>query len=77
MLFDVIQYAIIIDVILSYVPPGTLSGVKSFINSLTAPILMPFQKIQRSLFPNLMFDLSPIFAIILLDFIKRIVLSFI
>ncbi|WP_040211916.1 YggT family protein [Clostridium polynesiense] len=75
MLFDVLQYAIIIDVLLSYIPSSNLSGLKSFINSLTSPILMPFQKLQASLFPNMMFDFSPIFAIILLNFLRRLLFS--
>ena len=56
-------YAIFIRIILSWVSPGTYNPATAIITTLTEPVLRPF----RRLIPTLGgFDISPIFAVILL-----------
>ena len=56
-------YAIFIRIILSWIAPGTYNPATAIITTLTEPVLRPF----RRLIPPLGgFDISPIFAVILL-----------
>ncbi len=56
-------YAIIIRIILSWIAQGTYNPATAIITTLTEPVLRPF---RRMLPPMGGFDISPIFAIILL-----------
>lgn len=68
---NVFFFAIIIQVILSWVNPGTYNPVTSLLNSLTGPILRP---IQRLIPPISGIDLSPLFAIIGLQVLRMLVM---
>lgn len=68
---NVFFFAIIIQVILSWVNPGTYNPVTSLINSLTGPILRP---IQQLIPPISGIDLSPLFAIIGLQVLRMLVM---
>lgn len=57
-------FAILIRVILSWVAPNNYNPVTALLNSLSEPILRPF---RRLIPPIGGFDISPIFAIILLQ----------
>ncbi len=56
-------YAIFIRIILSWVAPGAYNPATAIITTLTEPVLRPF---RRLIPPMGGFDISPIFAIILL-----------
>lgn len=56
-------YAIFIRIILSWISPGAYNPATAIITTLTEPVLRPF---QRLIPPMGGFDISPIFAIILL-----------
>ncbi|MGB5489497.1 MAG: YggT family protein [Woeseiaceae bacterium] len=56
-------YAIFIRIILSWVSPGTYNPATAIITTLTEPVLRPFRRIIPSMGG---FDISPIFAVILL-----------
>jgi len=65
---SVFLYAIIIQAILSWVNPDPYNPVVGLLNSITWPILKHFRK----LIPNMGgFDISPIFAIIAIMFVKQ------
>lgn len=63
-------FAIIIRIVLSWVAPGNYSPVSALLHDLTDPILRPFRRIVPS-FGG--FDISPIFAIILLGAVSILI----
>lgn len=72
----VLQYAILFEVILSWIPGARQSVVGNMISTLTGPILNP---IRRLLYnsplggPGMMIDFSPIFAYLILSVIQSLV----
>lgn len=76
-LFSAIELAILLECILSWVIRDRNHGIMGIITSFTDPILGPFRAIQYKFFGNLPIDLSPIFAIIVLNLIEPIIISFI
>ena len=66
-------YAIFIRIILSWISPGSFNPATAIITMLTEPVLRPF---RRLLPPMGGFDISPIFAIILLIAVTIIVNGF-
>lgn len=71
LMINVFFFAIIIQVILSWVNPGSYNPVSALLYSLTSPILQPM---QRLLPPISGIDLSPLFALIGLQFLKMLIL---
>jgi YggT family protein len=71
LLINVFFFAIIIQVILSWVSPGSYNPVNSLLQSLTSPVLRP---IQGFIPPVSGIDLSPLFALIGLQFLKMLIL---
>ena len=63
-------FAIFIHIILSWVAPGTYNPATAFISMLVQPILQPFRRYIPSLGG---LDISPIFAIILLQAISIVI----
>lgn len=68
--FDVFFFSILAMVILSWISPGG-NPISGLLHSITSPILTPIQKVMP---PMGGFDLSPLVALILIQFV-RIVLS--
>lgn len=68
---NVFFFAIIIQVILSWVSPGQYNPATAVLNSLTAPVLRPVQKLLP---PVSGFDLSPLFALIGLQVLRMLVM---
>ena len=68
---NIFFFSIIIQVILSWVSPGTYNPVSALLNSLTSPVLRP---IQRLLPPISGIDLSPLLALIGLQVIRMLVM---
>lgn len=63
-------YAIFIRIILSWISPGQYNPATAIIATLTDPVLRPF---QRLIPPLGGFDISPIFAVILLSAITIVI----
>ncbi|MDR5586686.1 MULTISPECIES: YggT family protein [Clostridium] len=76
-LFRIIELAILIECISSWISPGKQNEFLNIISSFTYPVLEPFRKLQYKFMPNMMIDFSPIFAIFALDIIKAVILSII
>lgn len=74
-LFRVMELAIIIECVLSWIVRDRNSGIMGVITSFTNPILKPFRIIQQKFLGNVPIDISPIFAFITLDLLKPIVIS--
>jgi|WetSurMetagenome_2_1015567.scaffolds.fasta_scaffold100332_2 YggT family protein len=70
--FDLMSFAILARVLLSWVNSPGAGRIKMIINDVTDPILTPF---QRPIFRVGMMDLSPIVALITLDIVKSILLA--
>lgn len=75
--FRVIELTILIRVFLTWLPVPKEHRLVDLLNQVTEPILAPIRSfVQRSSFgKNMMFDFSPIIALILLMFIRTIVLN--
>jgi len=69
--FNVFIFAIVIQVILSWVNPGTYNPVNALLYSITRPVMGP---IQRLIPPVSGIDLSPLVALIGLQVLKMLVL---
>ncbi|HHV57019.1 MAG TPA: YggT family protein [Firmicutes bacterium] len=73
-LFDLYNLLILIRLLLSWVNPDPYAPWVRFIYQLTEPFLEPF---RRLLPPVGMIDFSPLLALLVLSFIRRLVLSLI
>jgi YggT family protein len=72
MLFQILSLAILIRVLLSWVDPMGNMRITQVMRDLTEPILAPI----RSLMPNMMmFDFSPIIAMLLLQALQRLIIG--
>ena len=69
--FNVFIFAIVIQVILSWVNPGTYNPVNALLHSITRPVMGP---IQRLIPPVSGLDLSPLVALIGLKVLKMLVM---
>lgn len=78
-LFNVIEFAILARVIISWIPVARDNRIIQFLYTITEPILAPIRSlIERSAFGrNMMFDISPIIAFLLIGIVRNIVLSII
>ena len=76
LLFDGLYLALFIRVILSWVPHDASHQLISFLYQITDPLLKPFQNIVP---PEKTggFDLSPIFAFIALEVVRKLLFRFI
>ncbi|MCY6483724.1 YggT family protein [Clostridium aestuarii] len=74
LLFEVLEILILIDVVLSWVYRGE-NVFTQLIHTFTEPFLAPGRKIQDKFIQGLPVDLSPIFALIIISLLRKIVLS--
>jgi YggT family protein len=70
LLFNIFIFAIIVQAILSWVNPDPYNPVSRILFSITEPLLRPF---RRLIPPVGGLDLSPLFALIALMFVERVV----
>ena len=71
LLINIFLFAIIVQVIISWVNPGNYNPISSLLHSLTSPIMRP---IQRILPPFSGIDLSPLAALIGLQVVRMLVM---
>jgi YggT family protein len=72
MLFQILSLAILVRVLLSWVDPTGNMRITQVMRDLTEPILAPI----RNLLPNMMmFDFSPIIAMLLLQALQRLIIG--
>ena len=70
LMINIFIFAIFVQVILSWVSPGTYNPFNALLSSLTSPVLGP---IQRLIPPVSGMDLSPLFALIGLQVLKMLI----
>lgn len=75
LLFRLLEGAILLDVILSWIMPGKRGGFIDLLHVFTDPFMIPGRKIQEKLMPGFMIDFSPIIALLLLDILRKIIFS--
>lgn len=68
-----VEFAIFIEVILSWVYAGRSNQYIELVHKITEPLLEPGRKIQNKYFNNTMVDFSPMIALVILMFLRRIV----
>lgn len=68
-----LSWLIIIRALLSWVSPDPFNPIVGFINAVTEPIMAPFRKIIPAY--NIGIDLSPIFALLFIWFLKLFVVN--
>ena len=75
MLFGLLELAILLECIASWIPEIQGNKFISLIHNFTYPLLEPFRKLQNRFSPGLPMDFSPIIALLVIDLLKRILLS--
>lgn len=73
LLFRFLEAAILIDVILSWIPGGRGGRLAELLHVFTEPLMKPGRILQEKIMPGLMMDFSPIIALFILDIIRGIV----
>ena len=71
LLINIFLVAIIVQVVISWINPGSYNPVSSLLHSLTSPVLRPVQRIVP---PLSGIDLSPLFALIGLQVLRMLIL---
>ncbi|MDD7793966.1 YggT family protein [Clostridium sp. 'White wine YQ'] len=73
LLFKILEWAIILDVILSMAAQmGYAVNIYRSLNKFTGPILEPFRRLQDRLNLNLPIDFSPLLALLAIQFIQSL-----
>jgi len=75
LIFNVLELAIFIEVILSWVYARRTNQYIELLHKVTEPLLEPGRRIQAKYFNNTMVDFSPIIALFLLMILRRIVFA--
>jgi YggT family protein len=75
MIFNFLQIAIFIEVILSWVSSGSTNQYIELLHKITEPILRPGRIIQEKYFGNLMVDVSPIIALFIIMILRRVTVA--
>jgi YggT family protein len=71
LLINIFLVAIIVQVIISWISPGSYSSANALLHSLTNPVLRP---VQRIIPPLSGIDLSPLFALLGLQVLRMLIL---
>lgn len=70
--FRVVEVIIVLDCLMSWIIQDRSNEIKKLINNIASPILEPFRQIQYKYISNIPVDISPIFAIIAIKVIERL-----
>jgi len=74
-LFNILELAILLEVIVSWIPQIGDNKFVSTIHNFVYPMMEPLKTLQDRLIPGLPIDFSPIIAIFILDVFKRLLLG--
>jgi YggT family protein len=74
-LFNLLELAILLEVILSWLPQTGNNKFVNTIHNFIYPMMEPLKGLQDRLIPGLPIDLSPILALFILDILKRLLLG--
>lgn len=73
--FRILEIAIIVECIGSWIPQARYNKIMEVIHSITDPILEPCRRLQYKFFSNMPVDFSPFIAILLMDIIRGILVG--
>ena len=73
-LFNLLELAILVECIASWIPQIQGNKFISIIHNFTYPLLEPFRKLQDRFSSGLPMDFSPIIALFVIDLLKRLLL---
>lgn len=71
-IFRILEVAILIDCLISWVPDLRYSKFAEIIHSITNPVLEPCRQLQYKLGLDLPVDFSPIIALLVMDVIRTL-----
>ena len=71
-LFKLLELAILLECIASWIPQIQGNKFISLIHNFTYPLLDPFRRLQDKFSPGLPMDFSPIIALFVIDVLKRL-----
>lgn len=74
-IFRIIELAIIIDCLASWIPQLRYNKFMDIVHSITYPILEPCRRIQDRFLGDLPIDFSPVLALFLLDIIRTVLIN--
>lgn len=72
-IFNLLEFAILIEVVLSWVYARRSNQYTELLHKITGPLLEPGRKIQEKYFSNIMVDFSPIIALFIIMILRKIV----
>ena len=72
--FGLLELAIIIECISSWIPQMRYSSFMEIIYIITSPILEPFRALQDRLIQGLPVDFSPVIAIVVIGFVRNVLI---
>lgn len=75
MLLTFLEYAIFMDIILSWVLQGRENSFTRMLHIFTEPILAPARKLQYKFSSNLPLDFSPFIAILFISILRTLIHS--
>lgn len=70
---DLVEVLIILNAVMSWFIRPRSNDISRIVGVIIDPIMKPCKKIQMSIVPNSPFDFSPAIAILLIEFVKRII----
>ncbi|MDO5518692.1 MAG: YggT family protein [Clostridium sp.] len=73
--FRILEIAIIVECLASWIPQARYSRFMDIIHSITAPILEPCRKLQYRFLSNMPVDFSPLIALLIMDVIRGILVA--
>jgi YggT family protein len=76
-LFNLLELAIILEVITSWIPQIKDNKFVNTIHNFIYPVMEPLKTLQDRLIPGLPIDLSPIIAFFILEIFQRLLLGII
>ena len=74
-LFNLLELAILLEVIISWIPQLRDNKFVSIIHNFVYPMMEPIKALQNRLVPGLPIDFSPIVALFILDVFKKLLLG--
>jgi YggT family protein len=77
LLFTVLRFAILAEVVLSWIMRGQENKVTQVIHTISEPFMAPARKLQEKFINGLPIDFSPIIALLFLNVIQNLIFSFI
>lgn len=73
-LLRLLELMVLIKSLLSWFIRDERNEIMNLLSTIINPILEPFRRIQEKFFGNIGIDLSPLFAILFLQFLRRTVI---